>query len=48
MADWSNSILTGFFTGVGVIVANWVGKKYIEPRLDQTHAKIHHKKGKNT
>jgi len=35
--------LTGFATGVGVVIANWVGEKYIKPKLDKTHDKLHKK-----
>ena len=30
-------MINGFFTGLGVIVAQWMGDKYIKPRLDKVH-----------
>ena len=35
-----DAILTGFFTGIGVITASWFYDKYIKNRLDKTHEKI--------
>jgi hypothetical protein len=39
-----NAILTGLFTGLGIVVANWIGEKYIKPRLDKTHNRLFKKK----
>lgn len=38
-----DAILTGFFTGIGVVSANWFYDKYIRHRLDKADA--HLKKG---
>ncbi len=39
---WSDSILTGFFTGIGVITGQWVFEKYLKPRLDGIHKRTRH------
>ena len=36
--SWDESILTGLFTGIGVITGQWVFEKYIKPRLETIHA----------
>jgi hypothetical protein len=38
-----NEMMTGFFTGVGVVSATWFYNKYIRHRLDKADA--HLKKG---
>lgn len=34
MTDFIQAILTGFFTGIGVVSANWFHDKYIKKKLD--------------
>ena len=34
------AVITGLFTGIGVYVANWASKKYLEHRLEKTDNRI--------
>ena len=40
MTDVIQGILTGLCTGIGIVIANWIGKKYIEPKLEESHNHI--------
>lgn len=33
----ADSMMTGFFTGISLFVANWASKTYLESRLNKTH-----------
>lgn len=32
--------MNGGATGIGIVIANWIGEKYIKPRLDKTHNRL--------
>lgn len=46
MVDAETAVLTGLFTGIGIVIANWIGEKYIKPQLEKTHEMVERNKEK--
>ena len=40
MVDYLTGIITGFCTGLGVALANWVSDRHIKKRLEKIEEKI--------
>lgn len=45
MTDWVTAILTGFFTGIGVAVAQWIKERKLDKHLDRLDNMVKTMKG---